>query len=82
MFFSFLIFEVGKKTNEVAVSALHECSSDDSDNPELLRQDLLNIARTTLSNIVSVEVIELKVFLNLEEENCFLGLEIFDFFLV
>jgi len=46
-----------RKAIEVAVNALNECSNDNSDNPELFRQDLLNIARTTLcSKIVAVEL--------------------------
>jgi len=46
-----------RKAIDVAVNSLNECSNDNSDNPELFRQDLLNIARTTLcSKIVAVEL--------------------------
>lgn len=46
-----------RKAMKVARASLEEISTDNSENPELFRQDLLNIARTTLcSKIVSSEI--------------------------
>jgi len=46
-----------RKAVDVAIAALNEQSCDNSDNPEKFKEDLLNIARTTLcSKIVAVEL--------------------------